>query len=273
MLNIGDMTNAPEALTNLLKEFRRVQVSRFPIDVVYKYNNSALVFIDSRFPTDTTNYHKVAGLLIWKTDDVGKNIYEITSRLIANSKFNPGKVEYHTKTTNDPKKAVKFLRDYIKPFSQIELANRSVSYVETAFGEQKVQARSAFYDACQIGVEALIKEVIRLKAIGVKPQTEKFEKVYNEGIPKYEAYLESKQKEFHQAHVWINPDQSVLLTIMNKELDKQPETASYESLTECPEWVQQGVAMLRILEASRKPVVGLGTRWGDSDFWLEVPAQ
>lgn len=273
MLNIGDMTNAPEALTNLLKEFRRIQVSRFPIDVVYKYNNSALTFIDSRFPTDTMNQHKVAGLLFWRTGDEGKNIYEITSRLIANSKFNPGKVEHHTKTTNDPKKALKFMRDYIKPFSQIELAKRSLSYVETAFDEQKVQARSAFYGACNVGVEALIEEVIRLKSIGVKPQTEKFEKVYNEGIPKYEEYLESKQKKFHQAHVWINPDQSVLLTIMNKELDKQPEIASYESLTECPEWVQQGVAMLRILEANTKPVVGLGTRWGDSDFWLEVPAQ
>jgi hypothetical protein len=271
MLNIGDMTNAPVALVNLLKEFRRVQVSRFPIDVVYKPNSNSLAFVDSRFPTESTSYHKIAGLLLWRTDEEGKNIYEITSRLIENSKFNPGKVEHHTKTTNDAKKAIKFMRDYLKPFSQIELSNRSMGYVTDKFNEQKMEIRSAFFDVCQIGVEALIKEVIRLKAIGVKPQTEKFEKLYNEGIDKYEEYLESKQKKFNQAHVFINPDESVLFTLVENEGAK-PTTASYESLTECPDWVQQGVAMLRMLEATKKPVVGLGTRWGDRDFWIEVPA-
>jgi hypothetical protein len=271
MLNIGDMTNAPEALTSLVKEFRRVQVSRFPIDVRYSPNTGAIVFVDSRFPSDSTNYHKIVGLLFERLDDKGKNIYDITSRLISNSKFNPGKAEHHTKTTNDVKKAVKFMRDYLKPYSQIELAARSRGYVEASFNEQKMEIRSAFFDVCQIGVEALIKEVIRLKAIGVKPQTEKFEKLYNEGIDKYEEYLESKQKKFNQAHVFINPDESVLFTLVENEGAK-PTTASYESLTECPDWVQQGVAMLRMLEADKKAIKGLGTRWGDRDFWVEVAA-
>ncbi len=271
MLNIGDMTNAPEVLVNLVKEFRRVQVSRFPIDVRYTPNTGAIVFVDSRFPSESTNYHKIVGLLFERLDDKGKNIYDITSRLIENSKFNPGKVEHHTKTTNDVKKAVKFMRDYLKPFSQIELANRSLGYVQASFNEQKSEIRSAFYDVSQIGVEALIKEVIRLKAIGVKPQTEKFEKLYNEGIPKYEEYLESKQKKFHQAHVFINPDDSVLFTLVEDGMLK-PTTASYESLTECPDWVQQGVAMLRMLEADKKAIKGLGTRWGDRDFWVQVAA-
>jgi len=270
MLNIVDTTNAPEALTSLLKEFRRVQVSRFPIDVVFNPHSSALAFVDSRFPTESTSFQKVAGLLVWKTDDEGKSVYEITSRLISNSKFNPGKVEHHTKTTNDVKKAVKFMRDYIKPFSQIELADRSRGAVQSAFTEQKMEVRSAFYDACQIGVEALIKEVIRLKAIGVKPQTERFEKVYTEGIDKYEEYLVSKEKKFNQAHIFINPDDSVLFTFYDNGADK-PTTTSYESLTECPDWAQQSVAMLRMLEATKRPVAGLGTRWGDRDFWVEAP--
>lgn len=271
MLNIGDITNAPVALLDLLKEFRRVQVSRFPIDVVYKPNNDSLAFVDSRFPTVSTRYQNVAGLLLWKKDDKGKNIYEITSRLISNSNFNPGKVEHHTKTTNDAKKAIKFMRDYIKPFSQIEIADRSKTYVENSFNEQKTDVRSAFHDACQISMEALMQEVIRLKAIGVKPQTEKFEKIYTEGIAKYEEYLESKQKKFNQAHIWINPDESVLFTLI-EDREAKPTTASYESLTECPDWVQQGVAMLRMLDVDKKAIKGLGTRWGDSDFWVEVPA-
>jgi hypothetical protein len=270
MLNIGDMANAPVELVNLVKEFRRVQVSRFPIDVVYKPNSNALAFVDSRFPTEATSFHKIAGLLYCRLDKEGKTIYEITSRLIENSKFNPGKVEHHTKTTNDAKKAIKFMRDYLKPFSQIELANRSKQHVVATFSERKMETRSAFFDVCNLGVEALIQEVIRLKAIGVKPQTERFEKLYSEGIDKYEAYLESKQKKFNQAHVFINPDESVLLTLVMDNLVK-PETASHESLTECPDWVQQGVAMLRMLEADKKAIVGLGTRWGDRDFWLEVP--
>ena len=271
MLNIGDMTNAPVALVNLVKEFRRVQVSRFPIDVVYKPNSNALAFVDSRFPSESTSFHKIAGLLYYTLDKEGKTIYGITSRLIENSKFNPGKVEHHTKTTNDAKKAIKFMRDYLKPFSQIELAKHSMGYVTDKFNEQKIEIRSAFFDVCQIGVEALIQEVIRLKAIGVKPQTEKFEKLYGEGIDMYEAYLESKQKKFNQAHVFINPDDSVLFTLVEDKMLK-PTTASYESLTECPDWVQQGVAMLRMLEADKKAIKGLGTRWGDRDFWVEVAA-
>lgn len=271
MLNIGDMTNAPVELVNLVKEFRRVQVSRFPIDVVYKPNSNALAFVDNRFPTESTTFRKIAGFVVCRLDKEGKTIYEITSRLIENSKFNHGKVEHHTKTTNDAKKAIKFMRDYLKPFSQIELAERSMGYVKDKFNEQKIEIRSAFYDVCQIGVEALIQEVIRLKAIGVKPQTEKFERLYSEGIGMYEKYLESKKKKFNQAHVFINPDESVLFTLMEEGMVK-PTTVSYESLTECPDWAQQGVAMLRMLEADKKAIVGLGTRWGDRDFWVEVPA-
>ena len=271
MLNIGDMTNAPVELVSLLKEFRRVQVSRFPIDVRYCPNNNAIAFVDSRFPTESVNYQKIVGLLYCRLDNEGKTIYEITSRLISNSKFNPGKVEHHTKTTNDAKKAIKFMRDYLKPVSQVELAERSKSYVMDAFREQKSQVRGEFYDACQIGTEALVQEVIRLKAIGVKPQTEKFERIYSEGIDKYEEYLESKKKKFHQAHVFVNPDDSVAATICI-DGDKN-ETNLYESLTQCPDWLQQGVVMLRMVEADKKPIKGLGTRWGDRDFWVEVPNQ
>ena len=268
MLNIGDMTNAPEALTSLLKEFRRVQVSRFPIDVVYRYNSSALAFVDSRFPTESASYLKVAGLLTWRVDDEGKNVYEVTSRLIANSKFNPGKVEHHTKTTNDAKKALKFMRDYIKPFSHVEVADQSRPYIETSFLEQKSEVRRTFYDVCQIGVEALIQEVIRLKAIGVKPQTEKFENLYSEGIDKYEQYLESKKKKFYQAHVFINPDDSISVSIFDDGSKGEPTT--YESFAEAPDWLQQGVTMLRMTEESKKRIAGLGTKWSDRVFWLEV---
>jgi hypothetical protein len=180
-------------------------------------------------------------------------------------------VEHHTKTTNDAKKAIKFMRDYLKPFSQIELADLSKQSVMSLFSEQKMEVRSAFYDACQVGVEALIQEVIRLKAIGVKPQTERFERIYTEGIDKYEEYLANKQKKFNQAHIFINPDESVLFTLVKEGMVK-PTTASHESLTECPDWVQQGVAMLRMLEVDKKANKGLGTRWGDRDFWIEVPA-
>jgi len=272
MLNIGNVDGMSEAMKKMLAEFRRVQVSRFPIDVVC--TGLALHFIDSRFPTNKFNYRNVSASLREERDEKHNITYTITSRLITNEKFRRDKVEHHSRTTNDPKKMFKFMRDYIKPLSALEIAKRSMDEVREQFSTWKQDMRYKVQNDINVSTTDLLEEVRRLRDIGVKPQTARFEKLYSQDLDAYEHYKKQvKHKKFRQAHVYVQPDESVQVTMVDD--DAKASTEVYESLSECPEWLQQGITMLRMLDDKQrnKGIVGLGTKWGDSDFWVDAPEQ
>jgi hypothetical protein len=61
----------------LLTNFRRTQVSRFPVEVLVKHENY-MVFIDSRFPIahhETNSVQKILGS-VW-TDDKGRLLWRV----------------------------------------------------------------------------------------------------------------------------------------------------------------------------------------------------
>ena len=275
MLKLNNM----EAITHkeiedLLVDFRRVQVSRFPIETNINQGGGMVAFVDSRFPTDAFDRGRVLAMLYYDGDDKksGKKIFTVESRLIQNDKYSSRNSEYYTKSSSDVKKVAKLLRDYVKPFTGLEIAYKTLRLAEMNFSNWREDPSTKSRDAMgSVYRDDLLEMFASLKAFGVQPVNSKMQQIYDEALP---AFLESKERlnnKFAGVHVFINPDESVTVTCMRdvpeNKLDKGSWT--YESLEACPMFVQQQVSMLRIIDINQH-LPKVGTHVGVNTFWIDT---
>lgn len=266
MLNIVTPEEINPIFTQLLADFRRTQVSRFPINVFSRNaDGSLLVFEDSRFPTKTTKVHAIVGTLRdGGTDKNGKQLYEIRSRLINNEKYAQHNDDYYSKTTNDPKKIAKFMKDYFKPFTPTEVAQRSLGKFESHHESWKDELRWKLRDIINPTSEELLGEVLHLHAMGVEFKSDRFRKIITEGVPMYEEHRRRQAVKVHgnACNVFTNPDESVQVT-------SNQASEFYQSMLEAPEYVQQQVAMLRLVESDTY-IPEVGMKLGENTYWIYI---
>ena len=169
MLNIINPEEMSPIFTQLIADFRRTQVSRFPITVTARNFGSLIVFEDSRFPAKNTKVHNIVGTLRdCGLDKNSKQTYEVRSRLINNEKYAQHNDDYYSRTTNDPKKVSKFLKDYFKPFAPNEIAGLTSRKFEGHDDEWRDEFRWKLRDVVAIEPSELFAEVQYLQAHGVE---------------------------------------------------------------------------------------------------------
>jgi hypothetical protein len=272
MLNINLNENVCPELVSLITEFRRSQVSRFPIFVdAHPEAKNVIRFVDSRFPKDSWNYKVlIARLEVSDFDESKKPIYKLSSRSIVNDKYKFNNVNYNAKKTNDPKKLLKLLKDFVKPFSTHEIANESVVSFERMYVNwQDVPSAEFGTFAGRIGRDDIAKEVIALAQQGVRFNTEKFQKLAAEGLEHYQEANRRQLIPSCKTHVYIQPDESVVATTMRNSAGLEEKCVTYESLQAAPVPIQQAVAMLLIVDSNTfVPEVGL--KINSKQFWVEV---
>ena len=91
MLNLKiEADKVSPTIREVLTQWRRVHVSRFPVDAVSHHDAvDAVKFVDTRFPTDTWRKDRILGYLtVDGRDEKGRLIYKLYSRLIQNEKYN-----------------------------------------------------------------------------------------------------------------------------------------------------------------------------------------
>jgi hypothetical protein len=105
----------PEILP-LLKDFRRVQISRFPI-FAWVSSARSVNFVDSRYDfadvNNTKDLRRIVGRLEISNNDNGSVTYSLYSPNILNKRFRKNTPEANTQQTTDAKKAFKLLRDFV----------------------------------------------------------------------------------------------------------------------------------------------------------------
>lgn len=267
VLNNDEIT-VPQ-IKHLINEFRRVQVSRFPIEVVVQNGGNLVGFVDSRFPTDRFNVANMLAMLYVKDEHDGKTTLTIESRLINNEKYAMHNEMYKTKSTHDVKKMFRYMKDYIKPYSGQEVAHKTYRSVESDFEgwqrkaewELKEVLHRVDYDDWMFGIK-------RLQELGVLP-TDKFAEIAKTGIPLFDEHKRRQALEKPNHHILINPDDSVVVTIMKGD-NKGSQTL--ESLDACPLFIQQAVGMLKMVD-ERERVPEIGVRIGSHQFWVEGKPQ
>ena len=267
MLNLQFKEHTSDEIKSLLTDFRRVQVSRFPIDVKATDNdNNRIAFIDSRFPMNTFTVHYKKNLAVLETnglDDKGRTIYILRSRLIKNEKYAEHNDDYHSRETTDLKKLSKFLRDYVKPYSPLEISEMGGN-ISGDYYDWQSEARRSFREVVgQVSETDIAEEVAYLKSVGVQFRSDKFRDVATKGLDLHDELKRRENSDIKNAHVYINPDESVHVTVAD---DK---TYSYDTLDSVPETIRQQVAMLMMVDM-KQYVPEVGKRTDEKMFWVHV---
>jgi hypothetical protein len=265
MLNIIQTNPLPTIIQGLVTEFRRVQVSRFPIDVEASAGSSQVRFVDSRFAGRGHGWHITNTLAILNMNGFDKNykpLIKMTSKRINNEKYSAHNSEYHTRVSSDPKKVLKWMKDYIKPYTPQEVAERTRDRAFSAYDTWQTQASDAMSGLTYVREEELYEEIGALVSVGVQFRTDKFRKLAEEGLPAYLEKQARRKADKPATHVIINPDDSVVVT------DKYGAT-TYDSFDMVPQDIQQQVSLLRMMEADQYlPEVGI--RFDKNVFWVNV---
>jgi hypothetical protein len=201
--------------------------------------------------------------MVW--DDGDKLIIE--SRVINNDKYSSYNDDYHTRKTNDTKKMFKFMKEYLKPFSYLEISARTRRLAEDKHNAWRVEPHRKLRDNMDIGREELSEIFMRLQEAGVLPVNQYMESIYNEAIPAYKEVKERNSREFDSVHVFFNPDDSIAMTMTKGE---NKGVYQFDTLDMCPQWVQEGVGLLKMAESSTHvPYIGIKT--DDRNFWITPP--
>lgn len=270
MLTLNLRDNLHPIIKQLLTDFRRVQVSRFPIIVEqHVHDNDSVKFVDSRFPTDTWRKDRVLAILhVEGVDAKMRPIIRLYSRLIENAKYSDTSEGYNTRETADPKKMLGFLRQYVKPYQPQELMDKMDA--PTYEHDQWVQQpRQEFYNlASKVRGDVLAKEIMYLQSMGVQFQSEEFREVATKGIELHFEAMRRKDVKSVLLMVMMQPDESVLVSwpsIHGIEMGSR----TYERLEMCPECIQQQVAILRLCDQGTF-VPEVGRRKNQTTYWIHV---
>jgi hypothetical protein len=265
MLNLQFKEHTSDEIKSLLTDFRRVQVSRFPINVEATANDhNKIGFVDSRFPVNAVHYKK--NLAVLETnglDDKGRRVYILRSRLIKNEKYAQHNDDYHSRETTDLKKLSKFLRDYVKPYSPLEISQMGGDVYDDLHNWRS-EARRSFREVVgRVSEDDVAEEVAYLKSVGVQFRSDKFRNIATKGLDLHEELKRRNNDAIKNVHVYINPDESVHVTVAD---DK---TYSYDTLDSAPETIRQQVAMLMMVDM-KQYVPEVGKRTDEKMFWVHV---
>ena len=264
MLNIKQEIDFP-AYKWLVSEFRRGQVSRFPIDLIVNDGGIMLGFVDSRFPTDSYSVDRMVAMIYVKEDGENPTL-TLESRLIENDKYARHNNDYHTKSTKDLKKMLKFMREYIKPFSGQEIAQKTYRSVEQDFDTWRSKPwRNVRMAMQELDPLDYVAEFEALALMGIEPQTKKFREAMTTVIPESKENKRRTDMKFDAVHIHINPDNSICLTIMKGD---NRGSKIVETVDECPQYIQQALAMLKMVDDNTH-IPEVGKRNNDKDFWVE----
>jgi hypothetical protein len=253
-----------DGLRTALQEFRRVQVSRFPITA--SCIGRTVRFYDSRF----SNSKMLAEVSVG-TNDKNEEYFCLESRLILNDRFVRGNDRRNQKQTKDPKKLLRYMRDYVKPFSAKEIASNSIELRREHLDGWRGQAQSLMRDLCNLSREDVMQEMIRMRAVGYKPQTEKFAHVMEQGLAAWEEATRRSNRQIMNVHVFINPDESVEIYCHDKMGygGINQGVTPFNSLADTPTSIQQHVAMLRMMD-NKAFIPEVGTKIDANNYWVEV---
>ena len=274
MINVhnADMLEHQE-LKNLLTNFRRQQVSRFPIDA--HCERSRILFCDSRFPAKngllSLNRSNSLALLQINRDNVkNTDVFTVQSRLIRNKKFSPENQGHYMVESRDVSKIAKAMRDYIKPYSAIEVADKTSNRVRSYAHEWIAQSISEFQSSFSLNRTELAIFAMRLQELGIDPLTPYMRNVVENGLPKYKEMVERNDTKYTYTHVYINPDETIQTAETDEEMKKYNNFITYTSLEDTPTDIQQQLAMLRIAEFNRF-IPRVGIQISDTEYWVLTP--
>lgn len=278
MLDIrnADALDKRPKMREVINGFKKGHITRFPVVALVAHDGERILFYDSRFgdPQEKGVDGKEIGVLDWEySERGGKHGFKVKSRLIQNAKYKPYHRGHRELMTVDVKKAVSFLQQFVKPFSDAEVAVFTLDTAQTKYREWVEEAEEVFGAlANEVSTKSVMQEIVALSAIGVQFTTPVFKKLAEEGIEAQAEMRRRKARIFNQSMLFLNPDDTVTLVPVAKLHDKNSSGAAtlFPSINALPELVQQNLGILRMVDKNTA-VPEVGMRVDDRQFWIDVP--
>ena len=271
MLDMTQLMDSEEPLDpklmDLLTQFRRIQVSLFPIKAV-KRSSDHISFYDSRFPISGNEARNAVAKLWIDTNNKNEDVFVIQSKDIYNPRFRNERRSRNI--TKDPAKMLKYLKTYVHPFTPRELSKMTKDVMESKFSDWRWTTLKACKEVVQCDMNVIYEEAKRMAELGLRAQTARFQKILDEGLTLYEEgkYVESrKDRDF--VHLFFNPDDSISVWFDSASDKTGGLLPHYTSVEELPEHVATRMAMLKITTENTF-VPDVGVRANDRSFWVDV---
>jgi hypothetical protein len=268
MLKLFDGTKEEDILPALLPVFKDLQVkhaAKSADTLLVKYvphhtrtDIARLIFFDSRFVSD--NDKPVFELRYAISYTRGKDYeYVIDSKRIHNEKFSFYNTDYNTRSTIDPKKAVRIAMEVAKPFSWYELGLRTKRDANH-YHEMWMSEGSHVATELNMGHRELYEELNNLVNQGVSFTTPAFKKAV-ESLESYREWWEKQQKSPLLNCVVEDAGKYYLV----KDQDTSP--VVYEDFDLLPEGYRNKVSLLRIM-GDRHFIPEVGYKADIRTYWL-----
>jgi hypothetical protein len=256
-----DTSGLRDDLQGILVELRRGHVSKFPIHVTTLA--TVIKFYDSRFLDGDRGDALIAKVQI-EADAKGRDVFIVRAETIENDKYRENTDEYHSKQSRDPKKIVRILREHVKPFAATRVARWSRGDFRHSVHEWSNEVRSNYRrTTASIDLEGIVEELVLLRDMGFRPQTEKLAKLMDDAIPAFQEMQRVKNREIMHLHIMINPDRSVNISNDDKVI------ATADSMDSVHKNIQEHIAMLRMMD-NKAFVPEVGMKVNDNQYWVEV---
>jgi hypothetical protein len=259
-------------------------VSKYPIDVVIHPDHASrhmvneVYFLDSRFDfaerEDPSFFH---GAIAVMSNVAGE--YHLRSIRIKNNKYNPHSDGYRLRKTTDSRKMMRFLKEIIKPLTNMEIAAGSESIRDRLVDWCAAPEKDLFNMLGDIRSKEVLEEIAHLQSLGVQFRGPTFQRIASEGLTLKQVIRERREvaDNLWVLHVYEQPDGAVSVVLdsrANYLFGSRVNTTehTYQNMELVPESIRQATAMLKIADINTY-IPEVGKRNLDGSFWVQIPKQ
>ena len=257
----------------MIREFMRRSKHVLSIEQAYTY-------VEYRANDEIKTYY--SGVRFYdnsaKSDHVGavrvdhnrnaKPVYRVITRHVINSRFKSSERKRTVETT-DAKRAMKAMLQYITPYTLDEVFKDHESTATGVVSRWRSQLQSDV-SALSVPRSAMVTEMQNLIAQGVKFITPEFNRVAEKALAANEETQRRMGAKITKHFVSMGKEQIAVLTVHH---DNTRVSNFYRSFESMPTMLQEGVAMLRIMQ-DHQHIDGFGARISENMFVvLEIDGQ
>lgn len=195
-----------------------------------------LIFRDPRFTVEEVG---AVGTVRWSWGSRNDKEYVTTSRRIENERFHAwNRDEHRSKRTKDPKKAIKHVLEFVKPYDWIELVAEERQGALKAHERWKDENDSLQW-MFRPGANEVVEELQHLISLGVTFKTEAFKRMV-EKFPEWQEHQRRKNIKTKADSIMFRDDKVIYIT----HDGQQSELPSVDAL---PEKHRDAIALLKIM--------------------------
>ena len=257
----------------MIREFMRKSKHVLSIEQAYMYyerregEEIKTYYSGVRFYDNSAKSESVGGIRM-EHKGKGKPVYQVRTRHVINSRFKNSERKRSVETT-DAKRAMKAMLQYITPFTLEEIFEPHGSTASGIASRWRSQLQEDV-SALSVPRSAMVTEMQNLIRQGVKFITPEFNRVAEKALAANEETQRRMGAKITKHFVSMGTDQIAVLTVHN---DNTRVSNFYRSFESMPMLLQEGVAMLRIMQ-DHQHIDGFGARISENMFVvLEIAGQ